>query len=311
MSAPWDEGYFVKLKLDVVFKRVFGERQNIRLTKGLISDLLEIPRDEIQNVEILNVEIPPERWRQKFNRLDLQLQVDDKIVNVEMQVRGEKHFRERSLFYWSRIYTRDLKEGEKYRNLKQTICVNILDFNLFEDEDDYHTAVRVTYGKRRRVFTKKFAIHVFELKKLDRFRKGAPKEDWLGLINVGSKEELMTIIESAVIPEVRDAGRILLDFQADERVRQEAWYREKQTHDEASQIDDAYEEGRAEGREEGRAEGREEGREEGKEEGREEGTLQTLARLVARGRLTVSEAAEDAGMSVEEFENLTKSQTKR
>ena len=121
----------------------------------------------------------------------------------------------------------------------------------------------------------------------------------LGLINVGSKEELMTIIESAVIPEVRDAGRILLDFQADERVRQEAWYREKQTHDEASQIDDAYEEGRAEGREEG------------KEEGREEGTLQTLARLVARGRLTVSEAAEDAGMSVEEFENLTKSQTKR
>jgi len=121
----------------------------------------------------------------------------------------------------------------------------------------------------------------------------------LGLINVGSKEELMTIIESAVIPEVRDAGRILLDFQADERVRQEAWYREKQMHDEASQIDDAYEEGRAEGREEG------------KEEGREEGTLQTLARLVARGRLTVSEAAEDAGMSVEEFENLTKSQTKR
>ena len=113
----------------------------------------------------------------------------------------------------------------------------------------------------------------------------------LGLINVGSKEELMTIIESAVIPEVRDAGRILLDFQADERVRQEAWYREKQMHDEASQIDDAYEEGRA--------------------EGREEGTLQTLARLVARGRLTVSEAAEDAGMSVEEFENLTKSQTKR
>ena len=121
----------------------------------------------------------------------------------------------------------------------------------------------------------------------------------LGLINVGSKEELMTIIESAVIPEVRDAGRILLDFQADERVRQEAWYREKQTHDEASQIDDAYEKGRAEGREEG------------KEEGREEGTLRTLARLVARGRLTVSEAAEDAGMSVEEFENLTKSQTKR
>ena len=216
MGAPWDEGFFVKLKLDVVFKRVFGEEKNIALTKALISDLLEIPRDEIQNVTILNVEIPPERWRQKFNRLDLQLQVDDKIVNVEMQVRGEKSFRDRSLFYWSRIFTRDLKTGEVYKQLKQTICVNILDFDLFDDEDeDYHTTVRVTYGKRRRLFTKKFAIHVFELKKLNRFIKGRPMEDWLRLINVGSKEELMAIIDSATIPEVRDAGIVLNDFQAD------------------------------------------------------------------------------------------------
>ena len=303
MGAPWDEGYFVKLKLDVVFKRVFGEEKNIALTKALISDLLEIPRDEIQNVTILNVEIPPERWRQKFNRLDLQLQVDDKIVNVEMQVRGEKSFRDRSLFYWSRIFTRDLKTGEVYKQLKQTICVNILDFDLFDDEDeDYHTTVRVTYGKRRRLFTKKFAIHVFELKKLNRFIKGRPMEDWLRLINVGSKEELMAIIDSATIPEVRDAGIVLNDFQADERMRQEAWYREKQMHDEASQIDDAIEEGIAIGIEKGITKGIEEGI----EKGIEKGTLQTLVRLVDRGRLTLSEAAEEAGVSVSEFEDWMK-----
>ena len=291
MGAPWDEGYFVKLKLDVVFKRVFGEEKNIALTKALISDLLEIPRDEIQNVTILNVEIPPERWRQKFNRLDLQLQVDDKIVNVEMQVRGEKSFRDRSLFYWSRIFTRDLKTGEVYKQLKQTICVNILDFDLFDDEDeDYHTTVRVTYGKRRRLFTKKFAIHVFELKKLNRFIKGRPMEDWLRLINVGSKEELMAIIDSATIPEVRDAGIVLNDFQADERMRQEAWYREKQMHDEASQIDDAIEEGI----------------EKGIAKGITKGTFQTLVRLVNRGRLTLSEAAAEAGVSVSEFEDWMK-----
>ena len=299
MGAPWDEGYFVKLKLDVVFKRVFGEEKNIALTKALISDLLEIPRDEIQNVTILNVEIPPERWRQKFNRLDLQLQVDDKIVNVEMQVRGEKSFRDRSLFYWSRIFTRDLKTGEVYKQLKQTICVNILDFDLFDDEDeDYHTTVRVTYGKRRRLFTKKFAIHVFELKKLNRFIKGRPMEDWLRLINVGSKEELMAIIDSATIPEVRDAGIVLNDFQADERMRQEAWYREKQMHDEASQIDDAIEEGIAIGIEKGIT------------KGIEKGTLQTLVRLVDRGRLTLSEAAEEAGVSVSEFEDWMKANVK-
>ena len=82
----------------------------------------------------------------------------------------------------------------------------------------------------------------------------------------------------------------LVDFQADERMRQEAWYREKQMHDEASQIDDAIEEGFAKGI----------------EEGIEKGTLQTLVRLVNRGRLTLSEAAEEAGVSVSEFEDWMK-----
>ena len=52
----------------------------------------------------------------------------------------------------------------------------------------------------------------------------------------------MAIINNATVPEVRDAGLILLDFQADARMREEAWYREKQMHDEASELDDAKEE---------------------------------------------------------------------
>jgi len=66
------------------------------------------------------------------------------------------------------------------------------------------------------------------------------------------------------------------------------------------------EEGRAEGREEGRAEGREEGRAEGREEGIVEGvkqgSLKTLIKLVAKGILTLSQAAEEADMTVAEFE---------
>ena len=104
----------------------------------------------------------------------------------------------------------------------------------------------------------------------------------------------MAIIDSATIPEVRDAGIVLNDFQADERMRQEAWYREKQMHDEASQIDDATEEGIAIGIEKGIT------------KGIAKGTLQTLVRLVNRGRLTLSEAAEEAGVSVSEFEDWMK-----
>ena len=35
----------VKLKLDVIFKRVFGNAQNERIIARFVSDLLELPRD--------------------------------------------------------------------------------------------------------------------------------------------------------------------------------------------------------------------------------------------------------------------------
>jgi predicted transposase/invertase (TIGR01784 family) len=62
----------------------------------------------------------------------------------------------------------------------------------------------------------------------------------------------------------------------------------------ASLIESNYGLGRLEGREEGR----EEGKVEGREEGREEGKVEVARRLLAKG-MTVEEAAEVAGVSVE------------
>jgi len=45
----------------------------------------------------------------------------------------------------------------------------------------------------------------------------------------------------------------------------------------------------------------EEGREQGREEGREEGILQTLIKMVRKGRLSLDEAIADSGLSKEEF----------
>ena len=59
-------------------------------------------------------------------------------------------------------------------------------------------------------------------------------------------------------------------------------------------------------REDGRREGRREGRLEGRREGRREGAIETLRSLVSGGLLSVSDAAMQAGMSVAEFERITK-----
>ena len=63
----------------------------------------------------------------------------------------------------------------------------------------------------------------------------------------------------------------------------------------------ARDEGRLEGRLEGRAEGRLEGNREGRIIGRLEGKLESYNDIVKKGRITIKEAADELGMSVEEF----------
>ena len=61
-------------------------------------------------------------------------------------------------------------------------------------------------------------------------------------------------------------------------------------------------EGKAEGRAEGRAEGKAEGRAEGEADGEKKGFLKALVGLVKNGLLTITQAAEQANMTVEDFE---------
>ncbi|MCQ2417999.1 MAG: hypothetical protein MJ071_09375 [Oscillospiraceae bacterium] len=76
----------------------------------------------------------------------------------------------------------------------------------------------------------------------------------------------MTLQQSTTIPEIQEAIVILRQMSADEKIRQEAYYREKRLHDEASAMGGA----KREGIEIGRAEGRAEGMAEGKAEERQD-----------------------------------------
>lgn len=241
------EEKIVMLKLDVIFKRVFGNDSNKAIIAAFISDLLEIPRESIKAIYINNVELTPEYLDMKFSRLDLRLDVDGRIVNIEMQVNRETDFKERTLFYWSKLYSEELRTGEEYGELKQTICINIINFDLFDCED-YHSRFKVLETERHEVLTEKFAIHFFELKKLSKFKKNRRMEDWLNLINAETEGDLMAIQQTTQIPEVKDTIVMLRQLSADEQVRMEAHYREKRLHDEATALGSARREGKIEER---------------------------------------------------------------
>ena len=272
----------VKLKLDVIFKRVFGDENNTDIIAAFLSALLEIPRESIKKITLNNVEIAPEYLEQKFSRLDMKMDVDGKTVNVEMQVNYEPDFRERTLFYWSKLYSEELKTGDEYGSLKRTVCINLIDFNLFDCED-YHSQFSVMEHSRHEVLTDKLSIHFFELKKSRKYHKNSPMDEWLDLINAETEGDLMEIQNSTVIPEVNKTILIIRNLSGDEKIRQEAYYREKRLHDEATALGHARREGIAQGRAEGRAEGLTQGRAEGLTQGRAETIREMTQRMRDRG----------------------------
>ncbi|MDR1521640.1 MAG: Rpn family recombination-promoting nuclease/putative transposase [Streptococcaceae bacterium] len=52
---------------------------------------------------------------------------------MELQKQNNVHMRERSLFYWSEVFYKQLEKGASYDFLRKTICINLLEFKLIND----------------------------------------------------------------------------------------------------------------------------------------------------------------------------------
>lgn len=234
----------ISAKLDIIFKKIFTENED--MLHSFVASMLDIPQESISEIKITNPELPPETMAGKFSRLDLSLKVDDKLVNVEIQVKNDADYRDRTLFYWAKLYSSELKSGEDYSELKQTITINIINFNMFSG-NDYHTEVAAMIKGTEEVFSDKFSIHFFELKKVGKKPDPAnSRELWLQFINADS-EEALDMISQTNVPIMKKAVNVIYDMSEDTKIREIARLREKALHDEASALKNAKEEGKAEG----------------------------------------------------------------
>ena len=247
-------------KTDIVFKKIFVENED--LLQDFLANMLDIPAKDITDIEIKNTEIQPDSPDGKVSRLDLNMTVNEMRVNVEIQVRKQTDYKERSLFYWSKLFTSDFKSGDPYRKLKKTITINLIDFNMFSSDKNYHTEIVPVIKGTDTVFSDKMSIHFFELRKVDReLNTGDKKKIWLQFINA-DKEEEFKMLEDSNIPEISKAVRVIRDMSADTRMREAARQREKELHDHASWMEDGIMIGREQGLAEGMAKGKAEGKKE-------------------------------------------------
>ena len=251
-----DEQTILSPKLDIVFKMLFGNEKNKDILKSFLSDMLEIPEEELHNIHVKNPEIEPESADEKFYRLDLNIDIGNQLVNIEMQVRAEKFYPDRTLLYWSKLYSSQLEEGDPYSKLCPCISINILDFILFGEHDDIHSEFAVWDKEHDRKLTDKLNIHFFELKKVKgSIDKSDRKKLWLQFIKSTKKEEF-EMLKHADVPAISKAIDGLYVMNDNDRLKELARMREKAMHDRASELEEAMQDGRDKGIAEGMAKGR-------------------------------------------------------
>ncbi len=189
------------LTSDIVFKRVFSKEGNEDILKALLEAILEI---SIQKVVIKNPELPRSLYDRKAGVLDIKVEIDkNTLCNIEMQVSEQKTIDKRSTFYMARLVEDELKRGEDYEKVKNTIVINLLNFEFYE-RNSYHNIAHMKfeetkeeekidlgYQREEELATDDLEMHFIEIPK---FVKKNPEaktklEQWLWLL-AGREDKL-------------------------------------------------------------------------------------------------------------------------
>jgi predicted transposase/invertase (TIGR01784 family) len=221
--------------IDAIFKAIF--ERNLDLLSDFLSLVMKIDVSAFEDIKVTNPGLTPEQIGDKFAVLDLlvKLKTGEKI-NVEMQNRDEGNYKQRSVYNCSKLFTKDFKSGRDYSKLRRTVCINILQFDLFST-DEYKSTVYPIIEETGERLTDLWQIHFFETKKLPPSPSNR-LERWLQFFTVKSQEEL-DMVRSQNDPIINKAVDVTLSMNDDEQMQVLAWAREKRDLAEAAAFDRA------------------------------------------------------------------------
>ena len=287
-------------KLDVVFQALFGEVGNESITKGFLETILERKIDSIDlsRNPILRREFKDE----KLGVLDIIAKLDkDEICNIELQIVDKKNIIERILYYWSRLYSRQIKSGEDYKILQKAIVILITDFKIENLEElDYHSRWKIMEDKQGKkiILTQKLEIDIIELPKII----GKEKEqdnllDWLYFLENPKSERVTEKMKEN--ENLKEAVKKLDNLSEDEKMQRIADLRQKAIMDEKA----IYEKGLEIGIEKGIQRGMEKGIEKGIMEGSQKEKIE-IAKKMLELKIDKETIAEATGLTEQEIEKI-------
>ena len=236
-------------KMDFVFKNIFGSEKHPNILISFLNATLK-PKDLITEVEIKNTDLNKGYIEDKFSRLDVKATTsNNEIINIEIQLKNEYNMIKRSLYYWSKLYSEQLNEGEDYSLLKRTICINILDFKYLKTRM-FHSVYRMKEIHTNEELSDIEEIHFIEIPKLE---DGSDEKDmlvaWIEFLKNPESEKVRSLEMS--VDEIREAKDELIKMSNDDTQRELYEMRAKTLRDKVSALNEAERKGIKKGREEG------------------------------------------------------------
>ena len=101
-----DDVFKITLRNDYAFKRVFGTEENKAVLQDFLDCVLDIPAQDIEDLELLDKEFHNDSVNDKTGILDVKLRLKDgTVIDIEIQNRWNDEFAQRTVFYWAKMYT--------------------------------------------------------------------------------------------------------------------------------------------------------------------------------------------------------------
>ena len=292
---------FINPKTDYAFKKIFGSSESKEILISFLNALIYEGNSTIEDLEIINPNLPPKIEGLKDSYLDVKAQLSDgTLVIIEMQVLNVQSFGKRVFYNAAKTYAFQLEAAQGYRLLKPVIALTITDFEMFPESEEFSSRFVLKEVNKNFTYPENELDLVFV--ELPKFIKGQEEletlaDKWIYFMkNARSLTSVPETMDS--VPEIHQAFEIANQVKLSREELADLDRREQFIYDQQGAIIKASREGIEQGREEGIEQGREEGREEGMREKAIAIARQLLSQL---DNDTISQVT---GLSVEEVQNL-------
>jgi len=163
-------------------------------------------------------------------------------IDVEIQILPTEYMAERTIFYWSKMYTSQIKPGDTYDKLKKCVTINIVDFECTPLKKLY-SSYHLTEDETGHRLTDIIEVRFLEIPKLfdkDIIRdENDPIVQWMEFLDGKSKGVMEMLAEKN--KDIKKAYALLKIISKDEKAKMLYEARQAEISDQLTRLKSAEE----------------------------------------------------------------------